>query len=297
MERLEQKRLHFLQDQQSYLNHYHLSTIAEYEQTVLRVEQIDVIVHWFTPESYDNTLVFIHGYMDHSGAQAPFFTKAVEHGLRVVAIDLPGHGLSSGDRYAVRSFDIYDQMLGILLEQIQTENRKRPFLLGHSTGGGIIAHYILKRNNPYVLHPILVSPLVRTMSSLFMKVGQPLVQLTSEEVPRKFRHNTGDGHFAMMQQQDPLQSDRIPIAWVKEMLSWEKKFLFNQPSQKAVSIIQGTADKTVDWKHNLSVYKQKFPRANPILIEHGEHQLLNEVSPIREMTYSRIFHIVWQFQQ
>ncbi|EZH64969.1 hypothetical protein DH09_20920 [Bacillaceae bacterium JMAK1] len=297
MRNLEETRLHFLQDQQSYLNHYHLSTVADYEQTVLDVEQLEVIVHWFTPKSYIDTLIFVHGYMDHSGAQAPFFTKAVENGLRVVAIDLPGHGLSSGDRHAIRSFEVYEGILERLLEQVEREQQKKPFLLGHSTGGGIIAHHVLRATNPYVLHAILVSPLVRTMSSLFMKVGQPFVQLTTDEVPRKFRHNTGDGQFARMQQQDPLQSDRIPIAWVKEMLSWEKQFLYNQPSQKEVSIIQGTADKTVDWKHNLAVYNQKFQKANPILIEHGEHQLLNEITPIREMTYERIFHIVRQYQQ
>lgn len=75
MERLEQKRLHFLQDQQSYLNHYHLSKVAEYEQTVVRVEQVDVIVHWFTPESYDDTLVFIHGIWTTAARKRRFLQK------------------------------------------------------------------------------------------------------------------------------------------------------------------------------------------------------------------------------
>ena len=41
-------------------------------------------------------------------------------------------------------------------------------------------------------------------------------------------------------------------------------------------IIQGTADRTIDWSHSVNIYKTLFPEAAYHYIEGAAHKLTNE---------------------
>lgn len=47
-------------------------------------------------------------------------------------------------------------------------------------------------------------------------------------------------------------------------------------------MIQGQADKTVDWKHNLDVLNAKFNQPQVLLIPEARHHLANESAQIRD---------------
>ncbi|MCB1008241.1 MAG: alpha/beta fold hydrolase, partial [Acidobacteria bacterium] len=49
-------------------------------------------------------VLLLHGWSGHAGQLAPFVEPLVERGRRVVALDLPAHGLSAGARTNVREF-------------------------------------------------------------------------------------------------------------------------------------------------------------------------------------------------
>jgi alpha-beta hydrolase superfamily lysophospholipase len=49
-----------------------------------------------------------------------------------------------------------------------------------------------------------------------------------------------------------------------------------QPNDMPMTVIQGQQDGTVDWKHNLTVIRKKFPRAEIVYLYQGHHQMVNE---------------------
>jgi len=46
--------------------------------------------------------------------------------------------------------------------------------------------------------------------------------------------------------------------------------------------VQGQADMTVDWEHNLGVLKAKFDRPQVLMLPEARHHLANETLVMRE---------------
>jgi alpha-beta hydrolase superfamily lysophospholipase len=87
-------------------------------------------------------LLIIHGYGEHSGRYLHFMRWMAAQGASCTAVDLRGHGLSSGRRGYVRKWEEYlDDMREILLSvNAPDDNTNLPlFLLGHSHGGLVTA--------------------------------------------------------------------------------------------------------------------------------------------------------------
>lgn len=87
------------------------------------------------------TVVFLHGWGDHSGRYRPLADRLSQLGFTVVLPDFIGHGRSEGPRARVNVFNVLIEDLKLLLEQ-------KPFstpviLHGHSMGGCLAFHYAL----------------------------------------------------------------------------------------------------------------------------------------------------------
>ncbi len=52
-------------------------------------------------------------------------------------------------------------------------------------------------------------------------------------------------------------------------------------SLRSPLIIQGEADLTVDWSHNLTVLKGKFSQPQILMLGHARHHLANESPELR----------------
>jgi len=96
---------------------------------------------WWLPDGEATAVVLIvHGFTEHSGRYTTVAEELVEQGYAVHALDLPGHGKSSGERVFIENF--YDLVIDVLMlaTQIGQTHRKRPlFLFGHSMGGAIVS--------------------------------------------------------------------------------------------------------------------------------------------------------------
>ena len=81
-------------------------------------------------------------------------------GARVIAMDLRGHGGSSGTRYDLDYIGQYEDDIAEVIEQLRTENlAQRVWLAGHSMGGGIVLRYALKPERPAVAGYIMLAPI------------------------------------------------------------------------------------------------------------------------------------------
>ncbi|MFP3757186.1 alpha/beta fold hydrolase [Cupriavidus sp. SIMBA_020] len=97
-------------------------------------------------------IVFSHGWPlcgDAWDAQMLFF---VQQGFRVIAHDRRGHG-RSGQPSGGNDMDTYADDLAAVLEKADVE---KATLVGHSTGGGEVAHYIGRHGTRRVAQAVLI---------------------------------------------------------------------------------------------------------------------------------------------
>jgi non-heme chloroperoxidase len=97
-------------------------------------------------------VVFSHGWplsADAWDAQMLFLSS---HGYRTIAHDRRGHG-RSGQPWNGNDMDTYADDLAALIEKLDLKNI---VLVGHSTGGGEVSHYIGRHGNSRVAKIVLI---------------------------------------------------------------------------------------------------------------------------------------------
>lgn len=114
---------------------------------------------WWCPEGEARgVLAICHGYAEHSGRYADVADYLTARGFVVEALDLRGHGRSSGERVFVNDFDEYLDDLETFLARVRERNAGKPvFLLGHSMGGGVVSNYMVARPSAAQLAGVLLS--------------------------------------------------------------------------------------------------------------------------------------------
>lgn len=274
-------------DYAAYLDFYQLAYIKESAYMVnaragwLQLKDERIWTQAFQPNQTEQpsagTLVHLHGFYDHSASYPSLLRWALKNNLHYLTADLPGHGLSSGKRASINDFADYQVLLASLVELLEAENFPKPWLIsGFSTGGAIaLEHQLTENSFDYLL---LLAPLIRPVA------WQPklaswlwLPRLLVGKLPRKYRANSNDADYLkFVRQQDCLQSQYLPLAWVAALGRWIKYIEQMKAKKINALIIQGDIDTTVDWEYNLKVLYRLLPQAAIIVVEGGAHQLLND---------------------
>ncbi|SDH42433.1 Lysophospholipase, alpha-beta hydrolase superfamily [Alteribacillus persepolensis] len=237
-------------------------------------------------ETNTTTILFIHGLFDHTGTNAPFIKHLLDKGYQVAAFDLPGHGLSGGERFQISSFQEYQSALQTVMGKLKDWGVSNMHAVGHSTGGAVLAEYVLTNTSSSPFQKVgLISPLIRSNQWWISKSFTPIISLFRKQLPRKFRMNAGNKEFMQKIKNDPLQGKIISLEWVQAMFEWEKQLTQHHPVDKDILIIQGTNDQTVDWKHNMKAYAALFPNSKRLLVDEGNHHLINEKMEKRSLVY------------
>ena len=94
--------------------------------------------HLYRPEAYTATVVLLHGYLNHTGQFRHLIRFLLENGFAVAVYDLPGHGLSSGERAVIQSFDEYVRTTQDLMTVVKPYLTGPFYAVGFSTGAGDI---------------------------------------------------------------------------------------------------------------------------------------------------------------
>lgn len=244
-----------------------------------------IAAHVWWPSAPRGTLVLLHGYYDHSGLYRHVVGWALEQGFAVLAFDLPGHGLSSGMRASIGDFAEYQLVLQGALAQAAALGLPQPWhLCGQSTGGAILIDYLLTgRPGPEVGETILLAPLVRPRAWAWSQLSYRMLRFFVSEIPRRFSDNSSDAEFIdFVQNRDPLQARSLPTAWVGALSQWVPRIEDAPRSARSPLIVQGEADMTVDWAHNLAVLQDKFAAPQILRLAQARHHLANEVPALRQ---------------
>lgn len=253
----------------------------------VEVAGYQLAVQLYRPQrQLQGTCIVLHGYYDHMGLYGHLYAWALQQGFAVLTCDLPGHGLSSGARASIESFAEYQQVLQVLLQLTEPLRLPGPVhLIGQSTGAAIGLELALRGWPGQLGRLVMLAPLVRPrawrQSRLLYQGLSPFVR----QIPRRRSQNSGDEEFLQFLQQDPLQAAVLPTAWVGALSRWIPQI--EQAGSVKVSpvIVQGDADRTVDWKHNLDVLQDKFASPEICILPGAQHHLVNELEHYRQQGF------------
>jgi alpha-beta hydrolase superfamily lysophospholipase len=251
----------------------------------LQVGGYQIALQAWWPEQPRATLVLLHGYYDHSGLYRHVIEWALGMGFAVLSFDLPGHGLSSGMRASIGDFAEYQTVLqGVLTEAAALQLPQPWHLCGQSTGGAILIDYLLTgAPSAEIGETILLAPLVRPRAWAWSQLSYRVMRHFVSEIPRRFSVNSSDADFIdFVHNRDPLQPRSLPTAWVGALSQWVPRIEAAPRSVRSPLIIQGEADMTVAWRHNLEVLQDKFAAPSILRLPEARHHLANELPALRQ---------------
>ena len=251
----------------------------------IHADGFDLAVQIWKPNRPTGTLFILHGYYDHMGLYKHVIRWALGHKLAVVAFDLPGHGLSSGDRASIDCFLRYQAALDGVLQHAVNWDLPAPWhFLGQSTGGAILIDRLLHGPLPGETgETILMAPLVRPKQWGMSQMSLRLLGGFVQQLGRRFTENSNDQDFlAFVRERDPLQPLVLPVAWVQALEKWIPRIEAAMPAPHRPLIIQGQEDGTVDWQHNIKVLQEKFDAPELLYVPKARHHLANEGKAMRK---------------
>lgn len=240
------------------------------------------------------TVAIVHGYAEHGGRYAHVAEGLNAHRISVLGIDLRGHGHSEGARGFVERFDDYHQDVDVLLAKA---DEGRPlFLLGHSMGGLLTAHYLLSGKGPKVKGAVLSSPYLglalavpgvkllaaKGMSRLLPKVSLPS-GLEGKDLTR-------DAEMVRIHDADPLNFETANARWFTESQA-AMEMVLSKASQLCVPLLLlyggsdkiASADVTDRFAASLTVADREVERLAGFY-----HEILNEPPEDRGALIERI---------
>ena len=277
----------------AYQRFYGLDRVGSVQSWLGRFDRagFEVVGQVWLPAAPVATLVLLHGFYDHMGLYRNVVEWALGRGFAVISCDLPGHGLSSGERASIHDFAVYQQVLDVLFQQAGELELPQPWhLFGQSTGGAIAVDHLLHHgdHSPASGEVILLAPLVRPRAWGWSKLSYWMLRPFVKGIARRFSENTNDPTFLPFLLADPLQPRRLPTAWVGALLEWVRRIEAAPASGRRPLIVQGEEDMTVDWRYNLEVLKSKFDAPQILMLPEARHHLANELPEIRRRYFAFI---------
>lgn len=254
-----------------------------------------IVQHQWALENARGTVMLVHGLFDHCGLYLRLVERLLDENYNVVCFDLPGHGLSDGKRVTIDNFGQYGEVVNGCLSHCAQTLSEPFYAIGQSTGGAALMQFLLnaelsgRQLSASLDKVVLLAPLVRARSWSRLVFIHSLLQRLIKRTPRRFGANSHDRHFLhFLEHQDPLQTRYVDVPWVQAMRDWVTSFAQAPPMDTALLAVQGTADQTVDWRWNIPLIQEKFPRSKVHYVEGALHHLANEGQPWRGEIFDRL---------
>ncbi|MDT8860960.1 alpha/beta hydrolase [Alkalihalobacillus sp. MEB130] len=257
---------------------------CEHHYGYIQVAGYNLFVQQFKPSIYTKTVFLIHGYLDHAASLSKAIRKLVDNHYEVIVYDLPGHGLSSGERMSVNSFDDYFETAKGLYDFFFSHGGETPYLVAHSTGGAIALHLVRNKQARFS-KMVLVAPLFRPYLWKTSTLGLFLTKPFIKNIKRVYSRNSSDEEYLAFTKLDPLQEKVLPLSWLYALGDWLKAELEEKQEDISFLMIQGSRDKTIDVAFGEKKVMSMYPNSQIVRMDEGSHQLFNEESVVRNQTF------------
>jgi alpha-beta hydrolase superfamily lysophospholipase len=201
-------------------------------------------------------------------------------------IDLPGHGLSSGERGNISDFEDYQVVIDSAVSYYNKYQLPGELsIIAHSTGCAIALDRI-SRGKTWNGKTVFIAPLVHSQLWGLSHFGYELIKSFTQSTPRLFRTSSHDKDFLKFLKEEPLAIKSFPLDWGDAVYRWDKIISQAKFKDEKIIILQGTEDETLDWKYNLKFFKNRFKSVEIHKIDGAYHHLANESEPYNSVVYS-----------
>lgn len=238
--------------------------------------------HW-AAEKTRAILCIVHGLGEHSGRYQAYAEFLLKKNLSVVAVDLPGHGRTSGKRGHFSSLnEVFECVVALLAKGRALHPGHPVFLLGQSMGGNIVLNHALK-------HPEGISGVVAQSSwiRLHQAPGKALLRFAKlmKSIYPAFAQSNGlnpmdlatSPAVAKAYQADSLVHDRISVAAGLTMLEAARELdNFQGAFPVPVLLMHGTADRITNFQGTAGLAERCSSDVQLELYEGYHHELHNE---------------------
>ena len=223
----------------------------------------------------------VHGYYDHVGLYGHLIRYLLSRGLTVLAYDQQGHGLSTGERATIDSFDRYVDGLETVLARLLGELPAPRYALAQSMGGAVLMEHLMRPAARDFDETVLFAPLIRPRGWKLGKLTYLAARRFLKHVRRGPAKHSEDRDFIEFLKVDPLQTWVLPVQWIGAMAAWMERFESYRRNGRRVVVLQGGRDGTVDGPYNVDVLRRLF-EVELFEIPQARHHLVNEAAAIRE---------------
>lgn len=249
--------------------------------------------HAYLPPRAQGTVFLVHGYFDHAGLFQHLIRDCLSRGFAVFIADLPGHGLSTGARADIASFDEYHDALQAVLQFGQADLPAPFYAIGQSLGAGIVMDYLLRAcaqgQSPLFRKALLLAPLLRPRQWPEIRFFYPVLRRLRSSTPRIFHPTyTSEAFMRFLRERDPLQGTRIPMGWVGALRDWVGHMHRLPPCDVPVLLVQGKRDATVAWRQNIDFINSHFCVEHAAFPEQASHHLANEREDLRQPVHDAL---------
>lgn len=262
----------------------------------LEVDAYRLCAHYFKPQYCVGCVFIVHGRSEHSGLYSHIIKQCLEANYSVFIFDLPGHGLSTGERLSINSFDDYQIILQEVLRQVGQQLPKNIISLGQSTGGSILMQYLLEQakqnRKSFSVDNIFLAPLMKPREWPLIQTFWFLLRLrkTLARPPRDNSNNTEFFEFSNFQ--DPLKDAFVSVNWIGALRQWNKKIQRYAACKTPLTLVQGEQDSTLRWQEGVEFLKNHFQITDYYLLPNAKHQLANEREDIRQDVHHAIAKVL-----
>jgi len=192
------------------------------EGTFTGAEAVGIFWQAWLPDTIRAVCLVSHGLGEHSGRYQHVAERLGEKDIASFALDHRGHGRSGGKRGHVTRFFHYLSDLDSFRHQVEERFLDLPrFLIGHSMGGLIAAHYAITHgsglsglilSSAALRVDVEASPVKLALGRLFSRT-LPGITMSNELDSNMISH---DRSVVEAYNDDPLVHDRVSARWFTE---------------------------------------------------------------------------------
>lgn len=247
---------------------------------------------WRPDGGMKTAVLILHGWGDHSNRYTHVGEAFAAAGIGTMAVDFRGHGQTAGPRGYMKSYDNEMFMdIDLLLAEMKIQFPNVPHVLyGHSTGGGIVLGYAIKKR-PTVAGIIASSPWLE------LAVQPPSILISAMRLIRsiypKFTRDMGytdgllsrDPQLDVVSRNDSLMHSKMTAGLFVEAVD-NGRFVLKNASQITVPLLlmHGTADPVTSHAASQQV-ASTAPNATLKLWPNALHELHNEINRYEVIQY------------
>ena len=253
---------------------------------------VRIFANVWQQQTANHTVLIAHGLFDHTGLFLHLVQAFLSEGFNVVALDLPGHGLSEGERASIDDFHQYGLAVKDFIEILPPEFTQSFSVAGQSTGCAAIMSY-LQQSETAPASIIYLAPLLRPNHWQKIILAYSLCKFCLRRITRRFGESSHNPEFSyFLENIDGLQHPYVELKWIEALRKWVAGFPELAPCEVPTLLVQGTGDSTVDWQYNISQIQSKYSELDIEYLESARHHLANESESFRQQVLAKCTQFV-----